>query len=118
MLKYFFLKISRFFYYRVFPADLINIHMGDSNKEIYAEMYAYLKESIHNLNTVMQLYSDSPEEALRQSRTILSTAKQRVTEFEESHSGGVLQEPARPKAYKLDMKKQLFGGKSDDRLLT
>ena len=93
--------------------------MADSNTQIYAEMYAYLKESIHNLNTVMQLYSDSPEEALRQSRTILSTAEQRVTEFEESHHGGVIQEPARPRAYKLDMKKQLFGGRTDnDHLLT
>ena len=93
--------------------------MGDSNKQIYAEMYAYLKESIHSLNTVMQLYSDSPEEALRQSRTILSTANRRVVEFEEAHHGGVLQEPARPKAYKLDMKKQLFGNRSDgDQLLT
>ena len=76
---------------------------------------------MHNLNVVIELYSDDPEEALRQSRVLLTAAKHRATEFEEAHcKGELIQEPATAgKAYRLDMKKQLYGNRPEgSQLLT
>ena len=96
--------------------------MREDTARTYAGMYAYLRDTMHNLNVVIELYSDDPEEALRQSRVLLTTAKNRATEFEEAHcKGELIGEPALvSKSYKLDMKKQLgYLGRSDnDQLLT
>lgn len=118
----FFFKILRVFHYKVFPPIFINTHtMREDTGRTYSAMYSYLKETVDNLHTVIELYSSDPEEALRQSRILLTSAKSRANEFEETHCQGDLNKtPAKSgsKAYKLNMKKQLFGNKPDDQLLT
>ena len=96
--------------------------MREETGKTYSAMYSYLKETVNNLHTVIELYSDDPDEALRQSRILLTSAKARANEFEESHCQGDINKSSAQsdgKVYKLNMQKQLFGDKPDEpRLLT
>ena len=90
--------------------------MKQDTFKTYAHIYEYMRGQIDNIHTVSELYSDDPEEAMRQTRVLLTSTQARANQFESEHltpSGST-----EPTSKVLDMQKQLYGDRPSDTLLT
>ena len=90
--------------------------MKQETDKPYAEIYEYMKGQVNSIHAVSELYADSPEEGMKQIRTLLTSAQQQANQFESEHL--TPSEPTEPIRKTLDMQKQLYGDKPEGTLLT
>ena len=90
--------------------------MKQDTFKTYAHIYEYLRDQINNIHTVNELYADNPEEAMRQTRVLLTSTQKRASQFESEH----LTPSGTPEITRttLDMHNQLYGDKPGGTIIT